>query len=213
MSVASEITRIKDNIDSAYSFCEEKEATMPTVQNSDNLANTISSITKLNFTDMGNELRKAYAYKYTKDVNQQCRLCFTTANMVDAFDCSWCSILNESKTGSMAVNNGSTYVIDGKIYVASGDGSDIILTQIGTDTNWIWTACGVYAKSNAVYTYSNSSGTFVQKMTGSNPQPIYDVGGTRSIINPCVINNTLYKNLGNTSEEYVVSDIRICFYK
>lgn len=213
MSVASEITRIKDNIDSAYSFCEEKEAMMPTVQNSDNLANTISSITKLNFTDMGNELRKAYAYKYSKDVNQQCRLCFSTANMVDAFNCTWCSILSEAETGSTGSVNGSVYVIDGKLYAASKDGSDIILTQLGTDSDWIWAACGVFAKSNAVYIYSNSSGTFVQKMTGSNPQPIYNVGGTRSNIRPCVINNTLYKNLGDTSEGYVISDIRICFYE
>lgn len=45
MSIASEITRIKINIANAYSKCEEKGATIPSVKNSANLASTIGSIT------------------------------------------------------------------------------------------------------------------------------------------------------------------------
>ena len=44
MSIASEITRINNNIASAYSECQSKGATMPTTQNSANLPNTIASI-------------------------------------------------------------------------------------------------------------------------------------------------------------------------
>ena len=44
MSVASEITRIKNNISSAYTACEGKGATLPQTQDSANLANTIDSI-------------------------------------------------------------------------------------------------------------------------------------------------------------------------
>ena len=44
MSIASEITRINNNIASAYSQCQSKGATMPLTQNSANLANTISTI-------------------------------------------------------------------------------------------------------------------------------------------------------------------------
>lgn len=44
MSIASEITRINNNIASAYSQCQSKGATMPATQNSANLANTISTI-------------------------------------------------------------------------------------------------------------------------------------------------------------------------
>lgn len=44
MSVESEITRIKTNIASAYSMAGEKGASLPEVQNSDNLASTIESI-------------------------------------------------------------------------------------------------------------------------------------------------------------------------
>lgn len=45
MSIASEIDRIKTNIANAYTACEEKGATMPTVRNSANLLNCISSVT------------------------------------------------------------------------------------------------------------------------------------------------------------------------
>ena len=45
MTVASEITRIKTNIENAYNSASEKGATLPDVQNSDNLATCISSIT------------------------------------------------------------------------------------------------------------------------------------------------------------------------
>ena len=44
MSIASEITRINNNIASAYTACNGKGATMPATQNSANLATCISSI-------------------------------------------------------------------------------------------------------------------------------------------------------------------------
>ena len=44
MSVASEITRIKNNIAAAYNEAEAKGATMPVTENSDNLADTVASI-------------------------------------------------------------------------------------------------------------------------------------------------------------------------
>jgi len=44
MTVASEIQRIKTNISDAYSACDEKGATLPTIQNSANLADCIESI-------------------------------------------------------------------------------------------------------------------------------------------------------------------------
>ena len=44
MSIASEITRIKGNIETAYTELSEKGAVMPDVQNSENLGMTISSI-------------------------------------------------------------------------------------------------------------------------------------------------------------------------
>ena len=44
MSIAYEIERIKANISEAYSTAESKSATIPLIQNSENLADTIESI-------------------------------------------------------------------------------------------------------------------------------------------------------------------------
>lgn len=44
MSIQSEINRIKTNLADAYTAAQEKGATMPSQQNSENLASTISSV-------------------------------------------------------------------------------------------------------------------------------------------------------------------------
>ena len=44
MSITAEITRIKSNIANAYTKAEQRGATLPTVQNSENLAETIRNI-------------------------------------------------------------------------------------------------------------------------------------------------------------------------
>lgn len=44
MSIASEITRIKNNISAAYDEAEARGATMPATENSANLADTVASI-------------------------------------------------------------------------------------------------------------------------------------------------------------------------
>lgn len=45
MSIATEIQRITGNITDSYTAAQAKGATMPQVQNSDNLADTIATIT------------------------------------------------------------------------------------------------------------------------------------------------------------------------
>lgn len=45
MTIADEIQRIKTNIENAYTVCNNKGATIPQEQNSDNLADCINSIT------------------------------------------------------------------------------------------------------------------------------------------------------------------------
>lgn len=77
MSIASEIQRIKNNIAAAYSACESKGANMPQLQNSNNLADTINSISQggtvenelkfLNFIDCDGTV----LYSYTEEEAQE----------------------------------------------------------------------------------------------------------------------------------------------
>lgn len=45
MTIASEITKLQNNLQDSYTACRGKGATMPANQNFDNLADTIDSIT------------------------------------------------------------------------------------------------------------------------------------------------------------------------
>ena len=71
LSIASEITRINNNVAAAYSVCESKGADMPQQQNSSNLADTIDSIPSgrdddiaskyINFVDYDGTILYAYS--------------------------------------------------------------------------------------------------------------------------------------------------------
>lgn len=65
MSIASEITRINNNIASAYSQCQSKGATMPATQNSANLANTISTISGGGGADLNDYFKTTYETNWT----------------------------------------------------------------------------------------------------------------------------------------------------
>lgn len=74
MSIVSEINRINTNIANAYSKCNEKGATMPQVQNSNNLANTINSIssgsggydwTQIGYSSEPSVIQEGYDYAKT----------------------------------------------------------------------------------------------------------------------------------------------------
>ena len=62
MSIADQITRIKNNIAASYAECSAKGATLPTTENSENLPNTIASITTGGGSGGGEEIT---AYNYT----------------------------------------------------------------------------------------------------------------------------------------------------
>lgn len=68
MSIADQITRIKNNIAASYAECSAKGATLPTTENSENLPNTIASITTGGGTGGGEEIT---AYNYTSNALTQ----------------------------------------------------------------------------------------------------------------------------------------------
>ena len=70
MSVASEINRIKTNISNAYTELKNKNATIPSVENSDNLASSIASITTGGGTiEKGIIINKCDSNGYATDVS------------------------------------------------------------------------------------------------------------------------------------------------
>lgn len=68
MSIADQITRIKNNIAASYAECSAKGATLPATENSENLPNTIASITTGGGSGGGEEIT---AYNYTSNALTQ----------------------------------------------------------------------------------------------------------------------------------------------
>lgn len=68
MSIATEIQRIKANIENAYTKAEEKGATIPTTKNSENLATTIESIPESSEVVINTQEKTATPSKSTQDI-------------------------------------------------------------------------------------------------------------------------------------------------
>lgn len=94
MTIASEINRIRSNIESAYTALTEKGALLPVTQNSANLANTIAT---LSFND--------------------------NANVITAINYTGSSLTKGSKVW-ISLKNPTTQVIDGYYIINFADITD-----------------------------------------------------------------------------------------
>ena len=94
MTIASEINRIKSNIESAYTALTEKGAVLPVTQNSANLADTIAS---LSFND--------------------------NANVINAINYTGSTLVKGTKVW-VSLKNPTTQAIDGYYIINFVDGAD-----------------------------------------------------------------------------------------
>lgn len=80
MSVQGQIDRITGAIDSAYTAAEAKGATMPAVQNADNLAQTVQSIPTNNAVDyvVSSGTSGKWTYKVWHSGRKECWATFST---------------------------------------------------------------------------------------------------------------------------------------
>ena len=166
MTIGTEITRIKTNIENAYTALGEKGATMPEVQNSDNLAETVGSVS----ADGGGEMRGHWAVPpaYTKfdkimeedagikGLNYTSRIGFIISNR--SYNLSF-KIYRSNSQFILGVKTS-----DGKEYTCNSDKSDEIIVhnwdfEKDFENNYRWII--VYARS--IYDYKiridNKDGT------------------------------------------------------
>lgn len=112
MTIADEITRIQNNISDAYTSCNNKGATMPVTQNSDNLADTIDSIRTGDFYA---ELTVVTNEGATVTVNEETQIAYggtATFNIYLIGNYTViCEIEGYSKSGSVYINEATTYSI------------------------------------------------------------------------------------------------------
>lgn len=151
MTIASEITRIKNNIANTYTALSDKGATMPATQNSANLANTVASIPA-----GGGDTVTAVNY---------------TGSAITAGDKVWLNKKANMSASAVAVSTSSSY----DVYIIEPTGNfvyhstykyDISTgTDIGGQTNTgvnLGTYTHYYDEYNNIFTYNymiNASGS------------------------------------------------------
>lgn len=133
MSIASEIQRIKNNIAAAYSACESKGANMPQLQNSNNLADTINSISQggisvnkkdVNFFDYDGTLLYSYTLQEARSLSNLPAFPVHSGLTIQGWNYSLAQIQSAAMSGD-PVDVGAIYITDDGstrlyIYVAKG---------------------------------------------------------------------------------------------
>lgn len=124
MSIVSEIQRIKNNIAAAYSACESKGAELPQLQNSNNLATTIESISSggsapverknINFYDYDGTLLYSYTESEAEELSELPSLPVHDGLIA----VGWTHTLLQIKQASQDTNVGCYYITsDGKTHI------------------------------------------------------------------------------------------------
>ena len=201
MSIASEITRINNNIANAYTECNNKGATMPQTQNSTNLATTIASISGGSSVEIPEKDVNFYAYdgtvvaSYTK--NEFLALESLPANPTydDLTSEGWNWTLSNAKTyvteyGGLDIGD-MCYTTDGtlKIYVTFTD-PDRLSPYLGLNVNGTLT---IDWGDNRTSTLSGTSITVAKKI-----QHVYNSVGSY-VITVTIPSNAAFRFINGVS--------------
>lgn len=151
MSIADQITRIKNNIAASYAECRAKGATLPATENSENLPNTIASITtsggaggdSITYTNItgatiakDNKLWINTTAATTEKASVQ--LGATAAHVI------------QTSNPNVAVTTDKLYTLQDGAYVQSSLAKTINMTRVGIYKN------GLLSSQNTLYKIENN---------------------------------------------------------
>lgn len=197
MSIADQITRIKNNIAASYAECSAKGATLPTTENSENLPNTIASITtgggaggdSITYTNITGAT-------IAKDDKLWINTTATTTEKASVQLGVSNAYVIQTSNPNVAITNNELYTLQDGAYVTSSLAKTITMNNVGIDKN------GLLFSSNALYNIENNifyNGEFTAYIGNgycfSNSGYIYKV----DVANPANILNTYTVNIDNTN--------------
>lgn len=151
MSIADQITRIKNNIAASYAECSAKGATLPTTENSENLPNTIASITTGGGAG-GDSITYTNITGATIAKDDKLWINTTAATTEKAsvqLGASDASVIQTSNP-NVAVATNTLYTLQDGAYVQSSLAKTITKTNVGIDKN------GLLFSSNTLYNIENN---------------------------------------------------------
>lgn len=149
MSIADQITRIKNNIAASYAECSAKGATLPTTENSENLAATIASMTgggaggdSINYTNItGSTIAKNDKLWINTAAATTERSSATISKTSPAI---------QTSNPNVIVEHSHLYTLQDGVYVESRLEKSLDMYKLGIDKN------GLLFASNALYNIENN---------------------------------------------------------
>lgn len=179
MSITSQIIRIQTNIANAYDAAEAKGATLPTTKNSENLSNTIASITTSGGAG-GDSI--TYTNITGATIAKDNKLWINTTATTTEESTTQISVLELLQTSNpnVALTSGYRYTLQDGAYIKAALTKNISFSSaLGIDKNGILSSNYIYniennifATQNGVYLgngYISSQSSFVYKIDITNP--------------------------------------------
>ena len=136
MSIISEISRIQTNIANAYNAAEAKGATLPTTKNSENLPNTIASITT-NGGAGGDSITytNITGVTITKDNKLWINTTAITTEKASVQLGYYASHVIQTSNPNVALTSGYRYTLQDEAYVQFSLAKTITMNKVGIDKN------------------------------------------------------------------------------
>lgn len=151
MSIADQITRIKNNIAASYAECSAKGATLPATENSENLPNTIASITtgggaggdSITYTNITGAT-------IAKDDKLWINTTATTTEKASVQLGVSNAYVIQTSNPNVAITTNELYTLQNGAYVFSSFTKVITMDNVGIDKN------GLLFSSNTLYNIENN---------------------------------------------------------
>lgn len=151
MSIADQITRIKNNIAASYAECSAKGATLPTTENSENLPNTIASITtgggaggdSITYTNITGA-------NISKDDKLWINTTATTTEKANVQLGVSNAYVIQTSNPNVAITTNELYTLQNGAYVVSSLAKVITMNNVGIDKH------GLLFSSNTLYNIENN---------------------------------------------------------
>lgn len=151
MSITSEIIRIQTNIANAYDAAEAKGATLPTTKNSENLPNTIASITAGGGGDSV-EYTNITGGKITKGSKVWLNETATTTEKSNIRPTSdYSDTFIQTSNPNVVISGTARFTLEDNQYIRASLSSNLAMERLFIDKN------GILAASDRVYNIENNT--------------------------------------------------------
>lgn len=151
MSIADQITRIKNNIAASYAECSAKGATLPTTENSENLPNTIASITAGGGGGDSVEYTNITDGKIIKGSKVWLNETATTTEKSNIIPQSqYADIFIQTSNTNVVISGSARFTLEDNQYIQASLPQNLSMNKLFIDKN------GILAAANRVYNIENN---------------------------------------------------------